>query len=130
MTRPYSVDLRERVVRSVLEGASARSAARVFQVGAATAIGWVQRGRSEATVAPRAMGGTRGTPLDGEAAWLLALIVEQPDITLEEIRRRLAERGVRVAVSTIWRFYDRRNISFKKNGSCQRTGACGRQGGA
>jgi transposase len=58
------------------------------------------------------------------------VIVEQPDITLEEIRRRLAERSITVAVSTIWRFYDRRDISFKKNGSRQRARAPRRQGGA
>jgi transposase len=114
MTRPYSLDLRERVVGAVVGGASARSAARLFQVSASAAIKWVQRWRAEETVAPRAIGGSRGTALDGEEAWLLALIVEQSDITLEEIRDRLAERGVAVAVSTIWRFYDRHEISFKK----------------
>src|SRR5215831_10193773 len=34
---------------------------------------------------------------------------------LEEIRERLAARGIRVAASSIWRFYDRHGISFKKN---------------
>jgi transposase len=113
----------------VMAGTSARSAARMFRVGASTAINWVQRWRAEKTVAARPIGGNRGTPLDGDEAWLLALIVEQSDITLEEIRHRLAGRGVEVAVSTIWRFYDRRGISFKKNRSRQRTGTGRRQGG-
>ena len=51
----------------------------------------------------------------GETSWLLALITQQADLTLEEIRERLAERGVQVAVSSIWRFYDRHGISFKKD---------------
>ena len=38
MTRPYSLDLRERVVGAVLAGSSSRSAAQVFQVSASTAI--------------------------------------------------------------------------------------------
>ena len=130
MARPYSLDLRERVVGAVMAGSSARSAAHVFQIGAATAIRWVQRWRAEETVAARPVGGSRGTPLDGEEAWLLARIVEQSDITLEEIRTLLAERGVRVAVSTIWRFYNRRDISFKKNRSRQRAGTTRRQGSA
>jgi transposase len=45
----------------------------------------------------------------------LALITEHADLTLEEIRERLAEHRVEVAVSSIWRFYDRHGISFKKN---------------
>ena len=130
MSRPYSLDLRERLVSTVMAGTSARAAARVFRVGAATAIRWVERWRTEETVAARKVGGSRGTPLDGEEAWLLALIAEQSDITLEEIRSRLAERGVKVAVSTIWRFYDRRDISFKKNRSRQRAGTPRRQGSA
>ncbi len=119
MARPYSLDFRQHLIGAVMEGSSARAAARAFRVGEATAIRWVERWRTEETVAARPMGGSRGTPLDGEEAWLLALIVEQSDITLEEIRSRLAERGIKVAVSTIWRFYDRRDISFKKNRSRQ-----------
>jgi putative transposase len=130
MTRPYSMDLRERVVGAVMAGSSSRSVALLFQVSASTAIKWVQRWRAEETVAARPIGGSRGTALDGEEAWLLALIVEQSDITLEEIRSLLAERGVQVAVSTIWRFYNRHGISFKKNRSRQRAGTARRQGGA
>jgi transposase len=86
----------------------------LFQVSASTAIKWMQRWRSEETLAARPIGGSRGTPLDAHESWLLALIVELPDLTLEEIHHRLVARGVAVAVSTIWRFYDRHGISFKK----------------
>jgi transposase len=130
MTRPYSMDLRERVVAAVGAGASIRSVARLFQVSPSTAIKWMQRWRAEATVAARPIGGSRGTPLDGHVDWLLALVAEQPDLTLSEIRHRLAEQGVMVAVSTIWRFYDRRDITYKKNRARQRTGAGRCQGGA
>jgi transposase len=33
---------------------------------------------------------------------------------LVELRALLAERDVHVAVSTLWRFFDRRRITFKK----------------
>jgi hypothetical protein len=44
----------------------------------------------------------------------LALITQQADLTLEEMRERVAERGFQLAVSSIWRFYDRHGISTKK----------------
>jgi transposase len=44
----------------------------------------------------------------------LAAVRRQPDITLEELRALLAGRGVSVAVSTLWRFFDRREITLKK----------------
>jgi hypothetical protein len=56
----------------------------------------------------------------GRESWLLALIAEQPDLTLEEIRDRLArERGMVTGISSIWRFFHRHGISFKKNRACR-----------
>ena len=44
MGRPYSDDLRERVVRAVIKsGLSRHQAAAQFGVGISTAINWVQR---------------------------------------------------------------------------------------
>src|SRR5215469_9185793 len=68
----------------------------------------------------------RPQPLAAHAAFLLALVNEQADLTLEEIRERLAECGVRVAVSSIWRFFDRHGISFKKNRARRGAAASGR----
>ena len=59
--------------------------------------------------------GPQPSPLKAEEAWLLALIGEQPDLTLEEIRDRLAgERDVVTGLSSIWRFFHRHGVSFKK----------------
>jgi len=46
--------------------------------------------------------------------WLLDLIGARSDITLEEIRTLLRQRGISVSVTTVWSFYDRHGISFKK----------------
>jgi len=59
----------------------------------------------------------------------LALIGERADLTLEEIHGLLDERGVRVGISSIWRFFDRHGISFKKNRACRRAAARRRGGG-
>jgi hypothetical protein len=52
--------------------------------------------------------------LEPHALWLLDLIGARPDITLEEIRTLLRERGISVSVATVWNFYARHGISFKK----------------
>jgi transposase len=68
------------------------------------------------------MGGKR-SPLDAHKEWLLALIAAEPDLTLQEIRARLAARGIMVAASSVWRFCDRHRLTFKKKPARQRTGA-------
>jgi len=45
---------------------------------------------------------------------VLALTAAEPDLTLEEIRSRLRQRGIVVSATSVWRFYDRHAISFKK----------------
>jgi hypothetical protein len=45
----------------------------------------------------------------------MARVAETPDVTLAELREALwRERGLRVAVSTLWRFFDRHRITLKK----------------
>jgi len=113
MPKPYSRDLRERVVRAVEAGASCHEAAAAFEVSPSSAVRWVARWRQSGSVAAKPMGGKR-SPLDAHKAWLLDLIAAEPDLTLEEIRGRLRARGIAVSASSVWRFYDRHNITFKK----------------
>jgi transposase len=73
------------------------------------------------------MGGKR-SKLDIHTDWLLNLIVDQPDLTLEEVRGRLRTRGIAVSASSVWRFFARHNITFKKKPTRRRTGPRGRAG--
>jgi transposase len=63
MPKPYSQDLRERVVRTVEAGVSCREAAAIFEVSPSSAIKWVARWRRTGSVAAKPMGGKR-SPLD------------------------------------------------------------------
>lgn len=126
MGRPYSLDLRERVARFVVAGGTCRDAAERFGVGVATAVRWSQRLRTEGNPAARPMGGHRPLVLAGEREWLLARIVEQPDLTLRAIQAELASRGVVVCYDVVWRFYRREGISFKKKPVRNRAGPAGR----
>jgi transposase len=130
MSRPYSQDLRVRLVRYVEGGVSARAAAKVFGVSESAAIKWMQRWRRQGSVAPDAVRGHRRQLLEGHCDWLLEVIETKTDLTLEEIRAQLKERGVRVSLWTVWSFYDRHDISFKKKRLRQRTGSRRRGAGA
>lgn len=120
MGRPYSMDLRERVIRRVEAGESCRSVARAFDLGEATVIRWARRQRETGTITPGQMGGHRRYLISGShEAWLLARI-QSGDFTLRELTFELAERGLKVAERTVWAFVHRAGLSFKKNCSGHR----------
>lgn len=115
MSRAYSADLRGRVLDAAAEGASARAAAARFGVGVSTAVLWVRRWRETGERAARRQGQPKRSKLDAHEAFLLGLIEERIDISLEEMRRRLErEHGVRAAIGTLWAFFARRGVTVKK----------------
>jgi transposase len=120
MPKAYSQDLRERVVRSVEGGGSCHEAAAVFEVSVSSAIRWVAQFRRTGSVAAKRMGGRR-SPLDAHKDWLLELIAGEPDLTLEEIRGRLRARGISASASSVWRFFERHGVTFKKKPARIRT---------
>ena len=118
MGKALSVDLRNRVVAAVEAGLSRRRAAERFGVSVASAIRWIRLSRSAGHVRPKPVGGDqRSRRIEGCAPMILAAVEAKSDITLAELRSLLAERGVAVAVavSSLWRFFARRNITVKKN---------------
>jgi putative transposase len=121
MGKPYSVDLRERVVAAVESGGmSCRGAAAHFGVGVSTAINWVKRLRETGSVAPGQMGGHKPKSISGaHRAWLLERT--KKDFTLRGLVAELAERGLKVDYRTVWSFVHAEKLSFKKNRSGWRT---------
>jgi transposase len=115
--------LRIRVVGYVEAGASRRAAAKLFGVSPSIAVKWLQRWRLKKSIAPSVVRGHRRAVLEKHTDWLMALVEEKSDITLVEISAKLARRGVRVSLSTIWSFYDRHDFSFKKKRVRQRAGS-------
>jgi transposase len=84
MARPYSQDLRDRVVSSVASGRTCRATAALFGVSMASVVKWSQRWRVSGSAAAKQMGGWRQLRLQREREWLLARIAEKPDLTLRE----------------------------------------------
>ena len=116
MTRPLSDDLRRRVAAAVDDGMSRRGAAKRFGIAPSTAIKWVWAWRLTGSYRPRAQGGDRRSHrIEARAETVLALVEETPDMMLAEIAAHLeGEHGLRVSQSTVWRFFHRRGITFKK----------------
>src|SRR6266545_3027989 len=102
MARPYSLDLRERVVARVAAGHPVREVAATFEVSVSSVVKWSQR------------------------AWLLARIDDMPDLTLRALVAELADRGIGVSYYAVWHFFEHEGISFKKKPARQRAGSARR----
>jgi transposase len=113
MPKACSQDLRERVLEAVEMGASRREAAERFEVSPSSAVKWMQRWRETGSIAAKPNGGSI-SPLEQHASWLLKLIEEQPDLTLDEIVAAMRKRRIAGSRSAVWRFFARHGISFKK----------------
>ena len=85
----------------------------------------MQQWRQMGHVEPRPRGGDkRSHRIEAHAEEILALVNERPDLTLAEIAEHLERvHGLRVALSTVWRFFERHAVTLKKNGARQRARA-------
>ena len=115
MVRPYSLDLRERVVAAVGSGSSCREVAARFGVAVSTVVKWSQRHRRTGSVAPGQMGGHRRRVLEPHRAFIVERLSQEPHLTLHRLKDELAERGVVVSHNTVWLFLRREGLRFKKN---------------
>jgi transposase len=115
MGKPYSLDLRERVVAALESGMSTRQAAARFSVSIAAVGEWGRLKRSQGDVRPAKQGKPAGSVLDAHAEFILGALKEKPDTTLAEMVERLAaERDVQVVWTTVWKFLDRHDQTHKK----------------
>jgi transposase len=115
MGKPYSLDLRERVVAALEAGLSTDQAATRFSIGKATAGAWGRLKRSQGDVQPAKQGKPKGSVLDAHADFILGALRDKPDLTLDEMVERLAaERDVKVVRTAVWKFLDRHGQTHKK----------------
>ena len=129
MAKPYSMDLRERVVAAVeQDGMSRRAAARRFGVGPSRVVEWIKQFRDTGHIRPGQMGGHKPKAISGEhRVWLIARC-KSADFTLRGlVMELLAERDLRVDYRSVWQFVHDEALSYKKNNSAQRAGSSGRR---
>src|ERR1035441_3906540 len=93
MPKACSQDLRERVLEAVETGASRREAAERFEVSPSSAVKWIQRWHDTRSIGAKAIGGSI-SPLEKHADWLLMLIIEHPDLTLDEVIGAMRKRRI------------------------------------
>jgi transposase len=113
MPKPYSRDLRERVIESIEAGASRREAAELYGISPSVVVIWVQRCKATGGIAAKPSGGSV-SPLEDHAKFLLGLVTEQPDLTLDEIVAAMSKARIAGSRTAVWRFYERHDFSFKK----------------
>ncbi len=125
MPKPYSEDLRERVIEAIESGASRREAAENFRLSPSSAVKWWRRWHDTGSITAKPSGGSK-SPLEEHAEWLLALAAAQPDLTLDEIVTAMRKRRIPGSRTAVWRFFERHNLTFKKSPTRRRTTAARR----
>lgn len=114
MVRPYSEDLRIRVVGRVEAGHSVREVAKTFGVSVASVVRWSQRKRQTGSLAAKRMGSRQLRSLAAQRDWMLARIADKPDVTLRELVAELNARVGATSYGSVWRLLRDEGISFKK----------------
>ena len=116
MAKPYSQDLRDRVIDAVKRGEmSRRAAARRYEISESVAIKWLERVERDGSRAPVGHGGHRASKLMPHRDFLEAARAEKSDVTLQALCDRLsAERGVKADTSMMSRFFRRIGVTKKR----------------
>ena len=115
MGKALSGDLRWRVVKAADEGMSTRQAAARFGVSVSSSIRWIARAKI-GELSPRPQGRRRTSSLDAHEAFVVGLIEEQKDITLNEmVARPESEQSVQISRSALSAWLVRRGWSYKKS---------------
>src|SRR6202166_371338 len=104
MAKPYSEDLRRRVVEAIDGGATIAEAAEQCGVSISSVVRFLRLHRDTGSVSAAKFGGYKEFVLVAHEELVRSLIEEQPDITLAELEARLAKKKVLVGKSSISRF--------------------------
>lgn len=110
----YSMDLRRRVIADSDEGLGTTALAKKYRVSESWVRNLKRRRRETGEIGPRVQRVHHETKLDDHLEQLQALVRQQPDATLAELREQL---GVDASPSTIWRVLRRLQLTFKKRSS-------------
>jgi transposase len=116
MGKPYSQDLRARVIAAVDAGTGAYAAAPVFQVSVSYIYKALIRRRTTGEITARPSGGGPKPKLAAHDEALRARIATEPDITLAELQTwLLTERQVKVSIGCLWNRLQFLELPLKKS---------------
>lgn len=118
MGKPYSQDLRERVIAAVDSGTGAYAAAAVFLVSVSYIYKVLGRRRATGETTARVGRAGRRPKLAPHDEALRVRVVAHPDATLEELQEWLAaERKVKVSIGCLWNRLKFLKLPLKKSRS-------------
>jgi transposase len=109
--KPYSMDLRERVLRDCAAGLGTKAVAEKYSVSRSWVRRLKQRKRQDGRTAPKSSRNTRVPQLDAHADRIRELIAATPDLTLGELKKAL---GLTVALATVWAAVVKLGLTVKK----------------
>lgn len=115
MAKPYSQDLRERVIEGIQEGHTQSDIAEMLKIGRRTVVNYVKRWRTKGSVEPDKFGGHKKHKLASHAEKVKKFIEAEPDQTLAELKEKLAAEKIVVGTSSIDRFLRASGLTYKKN---------------
>lgn len=120
--KPYSQDLRDRIIQALEAGTvTQRAIAERFCVSGSFVEKLWQRWRSSGSSAAKPHGGGRQRHLCDHLEVLRTAVAQQPDATLAEVRDRIvAAQGPAVSTATICRALQRLKLPRKKSHSTPR----------
>lgn len=120
MGKPYSQDLRERVIAAVDTGTGAYVAAPLFRVSVSYIYKALIRRRTTGEVTARRSASGPKPKLAPHDDALRARIAAEPDVTLAELQAwLLVEREVKVSVGCLWSRLRQLGLALKKSHSEQ-----------
>jgi transposase len=126
----YSQDLRDRVLRALARGDGPSAVARRFEVSRFYVYQVRDREQQTGVRSSFQIGGHRRSRVEEAEPTLRRWIAAEPGLTLEELRARLAERGIEIKIGALWHQLNKWDLTFKINASRQRARARTRVGGA
>lgn len=122
--KPFSLDLRQRVLADYQSGLSFAELGRKYTTSAEWVRQFIRRFEATGEVAARPPRIKKLPFHRRHEADLRAALATQPDLTLEGLRTKL---GLDVSIGTLWNALRALKISFKKNARGGRATAAGRR---
>jgi putative transposase len=127
MAKPYSEELRRRAVETISDGATIPETAERCGISISSIVRFLKLHRETGSVSPAKFGGYKDFALADHEKLVRQLVMDQPDITLEELAARLSKKKITVSKSSVSRFLHHLKLTFKKKSASRGAGSSGRR---
>lgn len=117
--RPYSLDLRQRIVQCLQNGSTQSQVAEQFGVSVASVQRFARQERVHGHLNPKPITGRKPIVASHQQALLEELLAQQTDPTLARVAHEWQTRtGKAIGISTLHYTLQRLGYSYKKNTPC------------